>query len=109
MPAGPSHWCEGPSSRIGAGPTATPPLPGGRAAAPSRAPARPPPPEQSPPADARGDVTTTNFDPATPLITTVSAPVSVSNPRGTDNPGLGTGSVTAPQQQSLQQQLANEP
>lgn len=54
---------------------------------------------------ARGDIMDDRFDPATPLINTVVQPVTSSNPIGTDNPGLGTGSVAV----SQQQQQVNEP
>ena len=52
----------------------------------------------------RGDVVDGKFDPSTSLFTTVVEPVSSGNPIGTDNPGLGTGSFTVPQQQSAQVQ-----
>jgi hypothetical protein len=48
---------------------------------------------------ARGDVMNDRFDPNTPLINTVVQPVTSSNPIGTDNPGLGTGSFAVSQQQ----------
>lgn len=51
----------------------------------------------------RGDVVTTSFDPSQSLFNVVTQPASSGNPSGTDNPGLGTGSLQAPQQQSLQQ------
>jgi hypothetical protein len=50
----------------------------------------------------RGDIVDTQFDPTTPLLNTVSEPVSSGNTLGTNNPGLATGSFVAPQQQSLQ-------
>lgn len=49
-------------------------------------------------ANDRGDVVTDTFDPALSPFTAVGAPVSRSNPRGTDNPGLGTGSQPVPEQ-----------
>jgi hypothetical protein len=51
----------------------------------------------------RGDVADGRFDPSTSLLTALTEPVSSGNPSGTDNPGIGTGSSVAPQQQSQQQ------
>jgi hypothetical protein len=51
----------------------------------------------------RGDVVDNRFDPSLSLFTVVTEPASSGNPSGTDNPGIGTGSFTAPQQQSQQQ------
>jgi hypothetical protein len=48
----------------------------------------------------RGDIVDTQFDPTTPLLNTISEPVSSGNALGTNNPGLATGSIVAPQQQS---------
>ena len=50
----------------------------------------------------RGDVVDSRFDPATSLFTAATEPAASGNPSGTDNPGVGTGSFSAPQQQSLQ-------
>ncbi len=52
----------------------------------------------------RGDVVDDRFDPSASLFTVVTEPAASSNPTGTDNPGLGTGSLSVPEQQSLQQQ-----
>ena len=52
----------------------------------------------------RGDVVDDRFDPSASLFTVVTEPAASGNPTGTDNPGLGTGSLSVPEQQSLQQQ-----
>lgn len=52
----------------------------------------------------RGDVVDGRFGAGTSLFNVVTEPASSGNPSGTDNPGIGTGSFTAPQQQSLQPQ-----
>ena len=57
----------------------------------------------------RGDVVTSSFDPSRSLFTVVTEPAASGNPSGTDNPGIGTGSFSAPQQQSLQQSNERDP
>jgi FecR protein len=52
----------------------------------------------------RGDIQSDKFDPATSLFAAVTSPVVSANPSGTDNPGQGTGSRTAPEQRDPQQQ-----
>lgn len=54
-------------------------------------------------ATSRGDVISDKIDPNGSLFNSVTAPVS-GQALGTDNPGMGTGSNTVPQQSSQQQQ-----
>jgi hypothetical protein len=51
----------------------------------------------------RGDVVDSRFDPSQSLFTVVTEPAASGNPSGTENPGLGTGSLLVPQQQALQE------
>ena len=56
----------------------------------------------------RGDVVTDTFNIGSPLLTVVSAPAEIGSSRGTDNPGLSTGSNTVSQRSAGERETGRD-